>query len=113
MRCRTSGLALAMLTGWVVGAVALAADPVKMETARGQVTAVDLQTRTVTLKTETGAVEAFKLNEKAEIAGPAGKPIALKDLLVGERITVSYSGTGPTRMATRLAVVSADAKKPA
>src|SRR5262245_944207 len=76
-------------------ATAKAKPKTKAETAVGEITAVDAQTMTLSLKVK-DQNERFTLNKNANLTSN-GKAIQVSDLKVGEQIEVWYTHEGAAR----------------
>ena len=101
----TSAFAAALLTG----SLALAGNAHEMS---GEITRLDASAHTLAVK-ETAAPRhelQLKLKTDAQIVAN-GKPEAFGDLKAGEKVKVSYTGTGAKREATRIEVLSETASK--
>jgi hypothetical protein len=124
-------LVLVMLLVFVFGCVASVwaqgeptpAQPVKTSTQpvktsmekvplkKGEIASIDTATNMLTLKySKAGMTEDFKLDPKV-VVKKAGKVITVKDLTVGEKVTVVYKEVSGEKIATKIMVGIMHAKK--
>jgi len=82
----------------------------KMLTARGEVSTVDVSSKTLTLKVDT-KTETFAFDEKTQIIGSTGKPVEPSAITAGMKATVTYTEQDGKKLAHRVRLQSARAEK--
>jgi hypothetical protein len=77
----------------------------KSMTAQGELVSVDADAKSIVVKTA-AAEERFSITDKTEVVG-AQKTVAGLATAKGSRVTVTYTGEGASKTATRIEVQAA------